>query len=428
MGRANLRIIYERLSAFRRVGSRACSPSSRIFIAPTIRFPGWWWASGPSRPAPDGWTRVEVRAASLNHHDLWSLRGVGLRAEALPMILGCDAAGVDSDGNEVVVHSVDLRPGWRGDETLDPRRSILSERHAGTFAERVWVPRRNLVPKPPELSFAEAACLPTAWLTAYRMLFTRAAPAPGATVLVQGAGGGVATALIVLGARPRARGCGRPRARRPSGRGRWSSARTRSSSRARGCPSASTSVAETVGAATWDHSLKSLKPGGTLVISGATSGADPAAGLNRIFFLQLSVVGSTMGTRDELDRLVRLCVERDVRPVIESELPTGAARATRSRRCRGRRLREARPHPLRPSRPDDASNPRSLTPPDRREARSRCRARRDWSGRAVFIMSTTRTLRAAKLSASLSALVGVQPPAATASYPSARRTSITTSR
>ena len=83
---------------------------------------------------------------------------------------------------------------------------------------------------------------------------------------------------------------------------------------------------ETVGAATWEHSLKALKPGGTLVISGATSGADPPAGLTRVFFLQLSVVGSTMGTRDELERLVRLCVERDVRPVVESTMPLSQAR------------------------------------------------------------------------------------------------------
>ena len=96
--------------------------------------------------------RSTVRAASLNHHDLWSLRGVGLPAERLPMILGCDAAGVDADGREVIVHSVISDDGWRGDETLDPRRSMLSERHPGTFAERVAVPRRNLVPKPPELS------------------------------------------------------------------------------------------------------------------------------------------------------------------------------------------------------------------------------------------------------------------------------------
>jgi NADPH:quinone reductase-like Zn-dependent oxidoreductase len=152
----------------------------------------------PDPEVPAGWTVVTVKAASLNHHDLWSLRGVGLPEDRLPMILGCDAAGLDEDGNEVVVHSVISDPDWRGDETIDPKRSLLSERHQGTLAERVAVPRRNVLPKPPELSFEEAACLPTAWLTAYRMLFTRAGVEPGMTVLIQGAGGGVATAAITL--------------------------------------------------------------------------------------------------------------------------------------------------------------------------------------------------------------------------------------
>ena len=152
----------------------------------------------PEPEVPDGWTTVEVRAASLNHHDLFSLRGVGLKEEQLPMILGTDAAGIDEDGNEVVVHGVISDPSWTGDETFDPRRSLLSERYQGAMAERVAVPRRNVVPKPASLSFAEAACLPTAWLTAYRMLFTRGVLRPGETVLVQGAGGGVATAAIVL--------------------------------------------------------------------------------------------------------------------------------------------------------------------------------------------------------------------------------------
>ena len=153
----------------------------------------------PDPDVPDGWTTITLRAASLNHHDLWSLRGVGLPEDRLPMILGCDAAGLDEDGNEVIVHSVITDPSWHGDETLDPRRSLLSERYQGTFAERVAVPSWNLLPKPAELSFEEAACLPTAWLTAYRMLFTRGAVPPGSTVLVQGATGGVATALTVLG-------------------------------------------------------------------------------------------------------------------------------------------------------------------------------------------------------------------------------------
>ena len=117
-----------------------------------------------------------MRAASLNHHDLWSLRGVGLPEDRLPMILGCDAAGVDADGNEVDRALRDLRR-RTGAATRRSTRGArcCRERYPGTFAERVAVPRRNLVPKPPELSFAEAACLPTAWLTAYRMLFTRAA-------------------------------------------------------------------------------------------------------------------------------------------------------------------------------------------------------------------------------------------------------------
>ncbi|CAN5120216.1 hypothetical protein BH24ACT12_BH24ACT12_18080 [soil metagenome] len=107
----------------------------------------------PDPSVPDGWTTVSVKAAALNHHDLWSLRGVGLGEDELPRILGCDAAGVDTDGNDVVVHSVISEPSWLGDETLDPKRSLLSERYEGTFAEQVAVPRRNVVPKPERLSF-----------------------------------------------------------------------------------------------------------------------------------------------------------------------------------------------------------------------------------------------------------------------------------
>src|SRR4051794_30802907 len=103
----------------------------------------------PEPAVPEGWTTVTVRAAALNHHDLFTLRGVGVRAEQLPLVLGCDAAGIDEDGNEVIVHSVIGDPDrGGGDETLDPKRSLLSERYDGTLAERVAVPRRNLVPKP----------------------------------------------------------------------------------------------------------------------------------------------------------------------------------------------------------------------------------------------------------------------------------------
>jgi NADPH:quinone reductase-like Zn-dependent oxidoreductase len=279
----------------------------------------------PDPEVPEGWTTVAVRAASLNHHDLWSLRGVGLDARELPQILGCDASGVDEDGAEVVVHAVISDPAWRGDETLDPGRSILSERHPGTFAEKVAVPRRNLVPKPAGLSFAEAACLPTAWLTAYRMLFTRAGLPPGATVLVQGAGGGVASALIVLASAAGLRVWATSRSAEKRDRAVALGAEEAFPPGAR-LPERVDAVMETVGAATWGHSMRAVRPGGTVVVSGATSGGDPPADLRRLFFLQLSVVGSTMGTRDELERLLRFCAEKDVRPIIEETLPLACAR------------------------------------------------------------------------------------------------------
>jgi NADPH:quinone reductase-like Zn-dependent oxidoreductase len=280
------------------------------------------------RPEPDpadGWTTVTVRAAALNHHDLWSLRGIGLSEDRLPMILGCDAAGLDPDGNEVVVHAVITSDSWRGDETLDPRRSLLSERHPGTLAEQVAVPWRNVIPKPPELSFEHAACLPTAWLTAYRMLFTRGGVTPGQTVLVQGAAGGVATALTVLGSAAGARVwvTSRSESKREDALKLGADQAFESGAR---LPERVDAVMETVGQATWSHSIKSLKPGGVLVVSGATSGQAPPAELNRVFFLQLSVVGSTMGTRDELERLIRFCLERDIRPAVHATMPLLEAR------------------------------------------------------------------------------------------------------
>jgi NADPH:quinone reductase-like Zn-dependent oxidoreductase len=280
----------------------------------------------PDPEVPEGWVRVRVQAAALNHHDLWSLRGVGLRAEALPMILGCDASGYDEDGNEVVVHAVISDPSWTGDETLDPKRSLLSERHQGAFADYVAVPRRNLVPKPASLTFEEAACLPTAWLTAYRMLFTAGAMRPGDTVLVQGAGGGVATALIALGRAAGLQVLATSRDESKRERARELGAHEVFETNAR-LPVKVDAVMETVGRATWSHSVRSLRPGGTLVVSGTTSGAElDSAELTRIFFLQLRVIGSTMGTREELASLTRLLEVSGVRPIIDSSMPLSQAR------------------------------------------------------------------------------------------------------
>ena len=280
----------------------------------------------PDPQARDGWTTVRIKAAGLNHHDLFSLQGVGLPADRLPMVLGCDGAGVDADGNEVIVHAVVPSEGWRGDETLDPKRTLLSELHDGTLAEQVLVPRANLVPKPPSLSWEHAACLSTAWLTAYRMLFVNAGVTPGATVLVQGAGGGVATALVQLGSAAGLRMWVTSRDEAKGARAVEIGAERAFGSGER-LPERVDAVMETVGAATWSHSVKSLKPGGTVVISGATSGDAPSkAELTQIFFRQLRVVGSTMGTRAELERLANFVAAQGISPVIDSVMPLADAR------------------------------------------------------------------------------------------------------
>src|SRR2546429_8237134 len=266
-------------------------------------------------PTPEDWATVEVRASSLNHHDLWSLRGVGLPADRLPMILGCDAAGIDEDGNEVVVHAVIGDPG-AGDEAMDPKRTVLSEKWPGTLAERVRVPRRNLVPKPPELSFAEAACLPIAWVTASRMLRVRGRLPDNGSVLVQGAGGGVATAAVVLGVALGARVYAT--SRDPAKRERIAALGATALEPGARLPERVDVVIETVGAATFEHSLKCANQGGRIVVSGATAGHLATVDLRRVFFLQLEILGSTVGTRDELAALLALCVNRNIRPVIDS--------------------------------------------------------------------------------------------------------------
>lgn len=272
----------------------------------------------PEPVAREHWTTVDVRAASLNHHDVWSLRGVGLRAEQLPMVLGTDAAGVAPDGTEVIVHGVIGADG----HGVGPRerRTLLSEHYPGTLAERVAVPAANLVPKPAGLSFEEAACLPVSWLTAYTMLFTVGGLAPGDSVLVQGAGGGVSTAALLLGAaaglevfvtsrsaekRERALSLGAAAAVAPGER----------------LPKRVDVVLESVGRATWQHSVRSVRPGGTIAVCGATSGDASPAELTRIFFQEVRVQGVTMGSRDDLSALANFVSTKGITPVIDSVHP-----------------------------------------------------------------------------------------------------------
>ena len=308
--------------------------ATAVSISPDDPLSGLEVGERPEPEPADGWEIVRVRAASLNHHDLWTLRGVGIDPERLPITLGCDAAGVTAEGREVVVHSVVSTPGAAEDETLAPDTSILSERYDGSHAELVAVPSRNLIDKPPGLSFAEAACLPTAYLTAYRMLFTKGGLRPGKTVLVQGAGGGVSTAAILL-----ARAAGlrvwvtsREEAKRAQALELGAHAAFEAGER---LPERIDCVLETVGEATWAHSLRALVPGGRIVVAGATSGPNPPADLARVFFRQLEVVGATMGTRFELVDLVRMLDATGMRPLVDTVVPLAEARGAYERLARG---------------------------------------------------------------------------------------------
>jgi NADPH:quinone reductase-like Zn-dependent oxidoreductase len=167
------------------------------------------------------------------------------------------------------------------------------------------------------------------------MLFVRSGLRPGQTVLVQGASGGVATALVALGARAGYRMwvTGRSEEKRQAALALGAEQAFESGAR---LPERVDGVMETVGEATWSHSVKSLKPGGVIVTSGATTGFNPGAELNRVFFTQLSVVGSTMGTRDELEDLIAMCAVTGVRPQIDVELPLADAREGFARMLEGR--------------------------------------------------------------------------------------------
>lgn len=272
----------------------------------------------PDPVARPGWKTVTVRASALNGHDLWALRGVGLNADSLPRILGSDAAGIDEDGNEVVVYPLIAAEGslpHRGIEPItDP---LLSEKHEGTLARLLTVPAANLVPKPSGMSFEQAAGLPTAWLTAYRMLFTLSGAQPGDVVLVQGATGGVASALLTLGS--------------AAGITMWATARTPSKrvlalqfgakrvfEPGERLPHRIPAVMETVGTATWDHSMKVLRPGGTIVVAGATAGHLPPLELRRVFSLGLRIIGARMGTLDEFEKLISLCASAGLAPHVDS--------------------------------------------------------------------------------------------------------------
>ncbi len=275
-----------------------------------------------------------MRTSTLNHHDLWSLKGVGLREAQLPRILGCDGAGIDENGNEVIVHSIVNSPDWKGPDPIDPRRTMLSEGVDGTFATKVLVPLHNLVPKPAEMSWSTAAICSVTMLTAYRMLFTQAGLRPGDLVLIQGAGGGVNSAAIQLASAAGLRVWVTSRNQDRRNRALDLGAERAFESGAR-LPEKVDAVIDNVGAATWAHSINVLRPGGTLVTCGATTGDPTRTELTKIFFRELRIQGSTCGTIDELRSLVSFVQATGIAPVVDEQLPLAQARRAFTRMAAG---------------------------------------------------------------------------------------------
>ncbi|WP_433222099.1 zinc-binding dehydrogenase [Dactylosporangium sp. CS-047395] len=268
----------------------------------------------PAPVAPDGWVEAEVRAGALNMHDVFTLRGIAKPAGDGPHVIGSDAAVVHN-GQAFVVYPV--LPADNAAGRTVTHATLLPDAGHGMLAERVVVPHAHLVPKPAGLSWEEAACLPTAWLTAWRMLFTKAQAGPGKLVLVQGAGGGVATAATALAVAAGATVVVTSRSAEKRERSLALGASAALESGAR-LPQLADIVVETVGPATFEHSMLSTRAGGTIVVCGGSTGFTAPLHLARLFAREVTVSGSTMGTLEEFRDLVAFVDGHGIRPAVDS--------------------------------------------------------------------------------------------------------------
>lgn len=261
----------------------------------------------PEPVPPPGWTTARVGAATVNPHDLFTLQGVIERPFELPVILGCDGAGSLPDGTEVVFYPVLNMP--------EHGLRMLTDGIDGTFAPLVALPKTSFLPKPSHLTVEEAAGLGVAWLTAWRMLFTKAKLQPGERVLIQGATGGVATAATMLAAAAGAHVTVTSRTERGLEQALTLGADAGVLSGSK-IPRRVDVVIETVGEATWEHSLRSLNPCGRVVVAGATTGGAPSAELWRLFVREISVFGSAMGSLDDFRALLAFVEHARLRPPV----------------------------------------------------------------------------------------------------------------
>ena len=282
-------------------------------------------------PGP-GEVLVELRAASLNHLDLWIRKG--LPSVPKPRILGADGAGL-VEGERVLIN-----PGIEHGEKI----SVIGEHMDGTHAELIAVPESNVYPIPDGMSFEEAAAFPLVFETAYRMLVTKAGLREGEWVLVWGIGGGLATAANAiaraLGARTivtssSAEKLGQVEADVKVDHGSEDVVEAvKAATDGRGADI----VVEHVGEATWERTLKAVRSGGRIVVCGATSGPNPPAALHRIWWKQLTIYGSTMGTKEDFEGAYELVKSGRARPIIDQIYPLEEARAAHERMEAGEQL------------------------------------------------------------------------------------------
>jgi NADPH:quinone reductase-like Zn-dependent oxidoreductase len=290
------------------------------------------YEDAPDPLAGPGEVLISLRAASLNHLDLWVRKG--LPSVPKPRILGADGAGVRVDTGERVV----INPGLEHGDRI----TVIGEHTDGTHAELIAVPETNVFPLDDGIPFETAAAFPLVYETAYRMLVTRAALQEGEWVLIWGIGGGVATAAFeiarALGARTIVTSGSEEKLARAREWGADHAVPHAEAAAAAKAIGGAAVVVETVGEATWKDSLAAVAPGGRVVVCGATSGPNPPAQLHRLWWKQLDVLGSTMGTRADFLGAYELVRSGRARVHVDSVFPLAEARAAHERLERGEQL------------------------------------------------------------------------------------------
>ena len=288
------------------------------------------YEDAPEPEPQPGEVLVRLRAASLNHLDLWVRKG--LPSVPKPRILGADGAGIREDTGERVV----INPGLEHGDTV----TVVGEHMDGTHAQLVAIPEANVYPLPDEISFEDAAAFPLVFETAYRLLVTKAGLSEGEWVLLWGIGSGVATAGLAiaktLGAHALVTSSSDEKLARARELGADAVVNHTDGDVIAAVKEATGGagvdvVLEHVGEATWARSLQAARPAGRIAICGATSGPNPPAALHRIWWKQLTIYGSTMGTKEDFEASFELVKTGRAKPVIDSVLPLADARAGHER-------------------------------------------------------------------------------------------------